>query len=67
MVCQWYVVANDGKGATQSSTWTFLTTVTEDGGSPDIPLLGLVPLGLIVIGTTGILSVITYMRRKRLE
>ncbi|MBY8990046.1 MAG: hypothetical protein KGD58_04755 [Candidatus Lokiarchaeota archaeon] len=65
MVCQWYVRANDGKGATESATWTFLTTVTST--PPGIPLLGLVPLGLIVIGTTGILSVITYLRRKRLE
>ncbi|MHA1671330.1 MAG: hypothetical protein ACTSV5_12250 [Promethearchaeota archaeon] len=66
MTCKWYVIADDGMGATQSSTWTF-TTYDETNIPPSIPLPGLIPLGIIVIGTTGILSVITHLRRKRLE
>jgi len=66
IICKWYVIADDGKGATKSSTWTF-TTYSTTTPPPAIPLPGLIPLGLIVIGTTGILSVITHLRRKRLE
>ncbi|MHA1472422.1 MAG: hypothetical protein ACTSQW_04910, partial [Promethearchaeota archaeon] len=66
MVCLWYVIADDGKSATQSSTCTF-TTYDPSTPPPGIPLPGLIPFGLIVIGTTGILSVITHLRRKRLK
>ena len=64
MVCQWYVIANDGKSATQSATCTF-TTYDEASIPPTVPLPGLIPFGLIVIGTTGILSLITHLRRKK--
>ncbi len=66
MVCRWYVKANDGKGATQSATWEFTTRGAGDG-PPRIPLPGLIPIGLIVFGATGIISVITYLRRKKLK
>ena len=66
MICNWYVIADDGKSATQSSTCTF-TTYDPSTPPPGIPLPGLIPFGLIVIGTTGILSVITHLRRKRLK
>ena len=67
MICNWYVIADDGLSTTQSSTWSFLTTIDESVPPPGIPLPGLIPIGLIVVGTTGILSVITYLRRKKLE
>ena len=66
MVCRWYVIADDGVSATQSPTWTF-TTIDPSTPPDGIPLPGLIPFGLIVIGTTGILSVITHLRRKRLK
>jgi hypothetical protein len=62
MLCNWYVIADDGLGSAQSSTWTFETTYI-NVLSPAIPLPGFIPFGLIVIGTAGILSVITYLRR----
>ena len=71
MICTWYVIVDDGLSTTQSPTWTF-TTIYEESGTPppqqpSIPLPGLGILGLIVIGTTGILSVITYLRRIKFE
>ncbi|MFX1321126.1 MAG: hypothetical protein ACFFAQ_05715 [Promethearchaeota archaeon] len=66
MVCQWYVRANDGTFITQSATWTF-TTRSTDGGAPAIPLPGLIPIGLIVMGAIGIITVITYLRRIKLK
>jgi hypothetical protein len=65
IICQWYVIADDGQAATQSPTWTF--TTFEKKAPPGIPLPGLIPIGFIVIGTTGIVSLITYLRRKRLN
>ncbi|MFX1304399.1 MAG: hypothetical protein ACFE9X_13670 [Promethearchaeota archaeon] len=56
----WYVIADDGLSTTQSSTWTFTTS-----SPPGIPLPDLFMVGLIVLGTTGVLSVITYLRRKK--
>jgi len=66
MICRWYVIADDGMNTTQSPTWTFIT-YDEAIIPPAVPLPGLIPFGLIVIGTTGILSVKTYLRRKRLK
>jgi len=67
MICAWYAIADDGLSTSQSPTWTF--TTIEDGGDgvlPAIPLPGLVTVGLIVMGTAGIISVITYLKRKKL-
>jgi len=64
IICIWYVIADDGLNTTQSSTWTFSTT-KEVVIPPAIPLPGLFTVGLIVMGTTGILSVIIYLRRKK--
>ena len=65
MICTWYVIADDGLSTTQSSQWTFSTTEEEIVIPPAIPLPGLFTVGLIVMGTTAILSLIIYLRRKK--
>jgi len=64
MICTWYVKVDDGLSTTQSSTWIFSTT-EEIVIPPAIPLPDLLTVGLVVLGTTGIFSVIIYLRRKK--
>jgi len=63
MVCQWYVYADDGKGATQSAKWTFSTTVSGDGGIPieQIILISLISGGAVI----GVSVTLLIIRRKR--